>query len=155
MGTFATGVAIVTTEADGHMHGMTVNSLTSVSLEPPLLLVCLMPKARTAGAVTRSGAFVVNFLSKRQDEISDRFARRGEERFSGLTVHHDRFGLPYIPKALARLDCTVEAVHPGGDHIIVVGRINHCASRAGTPLVVYRGRYHEISDEGRPADWYW
>lgn len=155
MGAFTTGVAIVTTEHDGELHGMTVNSLTSVSLEPPLVLVCLMNDARCAAAVTGRGTFVINVLRKRQDAIADRFARRGERRFVGLDVERDALGMPYIPKAVARLGCTVEEVHPGGDHVIVVGRVTYCESAPGTPLVFYRGNYHEITGEGRPAPWYW
>lgn len=155
MSSFATGVAVVTAEHDGELHGMTVNSLTSVSLEPPLLLVCLMRDARSATAVTGSGTFVVNILRKRQDAIADGFAQRGERRFAGREVERDELGVPYIPGSVGRIGCSVRAVHPGGDHIIVVGDVRYCESSAGSPLVFYRGRYHEIVGEGRPADWYW
>lgn len=154
MSTFATGVAVVTTQHDAELHGMTVNSVTSVSLRPPLVLVCLLEEARTTRALIKRGAFVLNFLSKHQDEISNLFAKPGEQRFVELSAPQ-AMGLPYIPKALAHLYCVVDAIHPGGDHVIVVGRVERCDAREGAPLIFYRGKYHEVRGEGRPADWYW
>ncbi len=157
MGRFATGVAIVTTRAADESHGMTVNSLTSVSLDPPLLLVCLTRDSRTAGAVSDRGAFVVILLGSRQESISDRFARRGEDHFEGLEVETNDRGLPVFGRGLGWLDCDVESIVDGGDHIIVVGRVVACDAREGTPLVFFRGRYHELKPEGREAhlEWYW
>lgn len=86
MGRFATGVAVVTTTADGAPHGMTVNSLTSVSLEPPLLLVCLTTGARSTEAIIHAGRFAVNILPARQEPLALRFARRGEDHFAGLDL---------------------------------------------------------------------
>lgn len=85
-GRFATGVAVITTSAAGTPHGMTVNSLTSVSLEPPMLLVCLTIGARTTDAIVKGGRSAVNILSARQEQLALRFARRGEDHFAGLDV---------------------------------------------------------------------
>ena len=155
IGAFATGVAVITTESDGQPQGMTVNSLTSVSLDPPLLLVCLTRGARTTAALLQRGAFVVNVLSTRQEDVANRFARRGEDHFAGLPTVRNARGLPVIPKALATLDCAVEAVQPGGDHEIVVGRVLGCERDERTPLVFFSGRYFELGARGGPADWYW
>jgi flavin reductase (DIM6/NTAB) family NADH-FMN oxidoreductase RutF len=155
MGGFATGIAVVTTEHDGVPCGMSVNSLTSVSLVPPLLLVCLTRDARTTLAIRGRGAFAVNLLGRRQESISDRFAARGGARFDDLEVPRTPAGLPCIPGGLGRLDCVVEDIHEGGDHLIVVGRVVGCEFRDGTPLIFFRGRYHELGGEGREVDWYW
>lgn len=157
MGGFATGVAIVTTATDDELHGMTVNSLTSVSLDPPLLLVCLTRGSRTAEAVADRGAFVVNLLGRHQGALSDRFAKRGEDHFEGSDVDRNERGLPLLARGLGWLDCDVWQTYEGGDHVIVVGRVVACEAREGTPLVFFKGRYHELSASGREAqlDWYW
>jgi flavin reductase (DIM6/NTAB) family NADH-FMN oxidoreductase RutF len=154
MGRFATGVAIVTTEHNGSYHGMTVNSLTSVSLTPPLLLVCLTCGTRTADAVIARGAFVVNILSAVQDELSNRFASPREDHFRGLRPVINRHGLPEL-SALGHLHCRVEAVHPGGDHEIVVGEVLELRDEERLPLIFYRGKYDTLTGQGRQADWYW
>jgi flavin reductase (DIM6/NTAB) family NADH-FMN oxidoreductase RutF len=157
MGGFATGVAIVTTRSGDSNHGMTVNSLTSVSLDPPLLLVCLTRDSRTARAVEERGAFVVNLLATPQSALSDRFAKRGEDHFEGRDVTSNDRGLPVLDRGLGWLDCDVDATHDGGDHVIFVGRVVSCEARSGTPLVFFKGRYHEVSGRGTEAalEWYW
>jgi flavin reductase (DIM6/NTAB) family NADH-FMN oxidoreductase RutF len=148
MGVFATGVAVITTEADGEPQGMTVNSLTSLSLDPPLLLVCLTRESRTGAAVTARGAFVVNLLGRRQRHLSDRFARPGEEHFANLATAITADGLPALADCPGRIECTVDTVHPGGDHIIVVGRVRACRATSASPLLFYRGRYHRLGGAG-------
>jgi flavin reductase (DIM6/NTAB) family NADH-FMN oxidoreductase RutF len=155
IGGFATGVAIVTTESDGEDHGMTVNSLTSLSLDPPLLLVCLTNGSRTSAAIQHRGAFVVNLLSERQKALSNRFARLGEDHFADLAMERTDSGLPLLPKGVGRLECQVEQVMPGGDHTIVIGHVVACEPRDGEPLVFYRGRYHRIEGDGHAAPWIW
>ena len=155
MGGFATGVAVVTTEYEGVACGMSVNSLTSVSLDPPLLLVCLMRDARTTEAVRGRGAFTINLLGCRQEPLADHFAARGGARFEGFALHRTPGGLPCIPGRLGRLDCALDTVHEGGDHLILVGRVMHCEPGDGIPLIFFRGRYHELGREGHEADWYW
>jgi flavin reductase (DIM6/NTAB) family NADH-FMN oxidoreductase RutF len=157
MGGFATGVAIVTTRTGDENHGMTVNSLTSVSLEPPLLLVCLTRDSRTAKAVQDRGAFVLNLLSTPQGTLSNAFAKRGVDHFEGSSVRLNERDLPVFDRGLGWIDCDVSDVHEGGDHVIVVGSVQACATRDGTPLVFYRGKYHELSAHTQDADleWYW
>ena len=155
MGRFATGVAIVTVEHAGRPHGMTVNSLTSVSLDPPLILVCLARRTRTATAIQARGAFVVNILADRQDALSNRFARPGgNERFAGIDVRMNAHGLPELP-ALGHLTCRVHDIHDGGDHHIVVAEVLETRIRERRPLIFHRGRYDTLTGDGRDAEWYW
>ena len=155
MGRFATGVAIVTVEHAGRPHGMTVNSLTSVSLDPPLILVCPARRTRTATAIQARGAFVVNILADRQDELSNRFARPGgDERFAGIDVRMNAHGLPELP-ALGHLTCRVHEIHDGGDHHIVVAEVLETHIRERRPLIFHRGRYDTLTGDGRDAEWYW
>lgn len=141
IGGFATGVAIVTTRTVDGPRGMTVNSLTSVSLEPPLLLVCLTRDSRTARAVVNTGAFVVNLLDHTQRHIASAFARPGQDHFRDVNVKTYSHGLPVLDGGLGHLSCRVERIDDGGDHVIVLGRVVDCVVHAGEPLVFYRGRY--------------
>jgi flavin reductase (DIM6/NTAB) family NADH-FMN oxidoreductase RutF len=155
IGRFATGVAVVTTVDGDEPHGMTVNSLTSVSLEPPLLLVCLTTGARTTDAVVGAGRFAVNILGARQEEIAMRFARRGEDHFAGLPLTYGEQGVPIVPDALAHLECTVERHFEAGDHTVVFGHVPHVADRAGAPLAFLGGRFGDLTDRGHePVHWF-
>ncbi len=155
MGGFATGVAIVTTKDRDALHGMTVNSFTSVSLDPTLILVCFAKDARTMQAVRSRGAFVVNILEQRQEVLSDRFARRGEDHFEGIDVRMNGHDLPVLPGGLGHLVCDVETIYSGGDHDVVVGRVLHAEARTGMPLIFFRGQYDTLTGDGRDAYWYW
>lgn len=156
MGRFATGVAVVTTEeADGTPHGMTVNSLTSVSLDPPLLLVCLTTGARTTAAVTGAGRFAVSILSARQEQLALRFARRGEDHFAGLAIARGQHRVPVVPDAYAHLECEVERQFAAGDHMVVIGRVREVCERDGEPLGFLGGRFSDITERGRqPTPWF-
>ncbi|WP_425936677.1 flavin reductase family protein [Streptomyces sp. DT24] len=146
MSRFATGVAVVTARApDGTRHGMTVNSFTSVSLDPPLLLVCLTTGARSTEAVTGAGRFAVSFLSARQQHIALRFARRGEDHFAGLPADDGEHSLPVVPGALAHLVCDVDRHLVAGDHVVVVGRVREMCDRPGEPLAFFGGRFTEVA----------
>jgi flavin reductase (DIM6/NTAB) family NADH-FMN oxidoreductase RutF len=148
MGHFTTGVAIVTTYTDGVAHGMTVNSLTSVALNPPLVLVCLTTGARTTSAVESSGRFAINILSARQERLAARFARRGEAHFDGLPLAFGTLGVPMVPDALAQLECAVDNAVPAGDHLVVIGRVLRAEFRAGEPLAFFGGRFCAVAREG-------
>jgi flavin reductase (DIM6/NTAB) family NADH-FMN oxidoreductase RutF len=141
IGGFATGVSVITTEIDGIRHGMTANSLTSVSLDPLLLLVCFDRDSRTAQAALQRGAFLVNLLSEEQQDLADRFARAGADHFAGLELEPGYDGLPALPGGLGWLACEVDNVHSGGDHIIAVARVVSAEAREGEPLLFFRGRY--------------
>jgi 3-hydroxy-9,10-secoandrosta-1,3,5(10)-triene-9,17-dione monooxygenase reductase component len=142
MGHFATGVAVVTSRTpSGHACGLTVNALTSVSLDPPLILVCLAMSSRTHDSVLERGSFAVNVLDRDGIELAERFSRgRREARFEALELREEATGAPVLAGALAWIDCVVHEVHAAGDHSIVVGRVQDSGHRpGGEPLVFYRG----------------
>ncbi|HWP86143.1 MAG TPA: flavin reductase family protein [Terriglobia bacterium] len=141
MGCFATGVTIVTTKNGSELQGMTVNSFTSVSLQPPLILVCLSLGARTTAAVEARGWFAVHILEERQKELSDRFARAEEDHYAGVEYALNDYDLPELPGCLARLICRVHRVDPGGDHRIILGEVVKAEMREGRPLLFSRGAY--------------
>ncbi len=147
MGTFPTGVAVVTaTGAGGEPVGLTVNSLTSVSLYPPLILVCIDHGSASHDAIVDSGRFGVNLLKDSGRELSDRFATgTREDRFQDLGWHPGPAGSPLLDDALAWIDCEVYQAHVAGDHTIVVGRVVDCDHTDDDPLVYHRGRYRKLA----------
>jgi flavin reductase (DIM6/NTAB) family NADH-FMN oxidoreductase RutF len=159
LGAFASGVTVVTTPVDGGgAHGMTVSAFSSLSLDPPLVLVCVSSGSRGRALLQRSGAFTVNVLSSSQSHLSRRFADRdrpsGAGAFDGVAVRTGSTGCPVLLGSAAHLDCRVTELLEGGDHTIVVGRVvelGHDPSAA--PLLVHRGRYRALEDEPalRPA----
>jgi flavin reductase (DIM6/NTAB) family NADH-FMN oxidoreductase RutF len=151
MGHFATGVCVVSTRrGDGKPVATTVNAVTSVSLEPPLLLVCLAHDSETLAAVEESGRFAVNVLAESQREHSIRFAAKGE-RANAREVDFGEHqpGIPCLPGALATIACRVSAMHRGGDHMIVIGEAlsSSSAEAEDTPLVFFRGSYSHLQRE--------
>ena len=146
MGAFPTGVAVVTTRRpDGSPSGLTVNSLTSVSLNPLLLLVCIDHSSASHATILESGAFAVNLLGEGDSLVSDTFARSGrDERFEGLAWRDGSTESPILEQALGWIDCRVHQTHVAGDHTIVVGRVEAFDVDAGWPLVYHRGRYARL-----------
>jgi 3,4-dihydroxy-2-butanone 4-phosphate synthase len=151
MGHFATGVSIVTArDGDGAPVGTTANAISSVSLDPPLLLACLARGSETLAALRAAGRFAVNVLAAEQRHHSDRFARKGAAVRSHEVDFDDHdLGVPVLPGSLATVVCAVEAIHPAGDHEIVVGAAHHLEHRGpgARPLLFYRGSYTEIQIE--------
>jgi 3,4-dihydroxy-2-butanone 4-phosphate synthase len=151
MGHFATGVTVVTARGEGGAPvGTTANAISSVSLDPPLLLACLARSSETLAAVRAEGRFGVNILAAEQREHSDRFAKKGDAVASHEVEFHEHdLGVPVLPGALATIACEVEAIYPAGDHEIVVGLAHHLEHRepGAKPLVFYRGAYSEIQIE--------
>jgi 3-hydroxy-9,10-secoandrosta-1,3,5(10)-triene-9,17-dione monooxygenase reductase component len=141
MGQFATGVAVITAHHDGQPYGMTVNSLTSVSLDPPLLLICPQRGSATGTAIQAAGGFAVNILRDGQQDVCLRFVGEGAARFDGLATETGPDGVPLIPDALAHLICRLVAVHPGGDHDILVAEVVDCTAAPGDPLLYHEGRF--------------
>jgi flavin reductase (DIM6/NTAB) family NADH-FMN oxidoreductase RutF len=151
IGSFATGVAIVTCSGPDGPAGLTTNAVTSLSLEPLLLLVCFDNGSRTLPAVRASGRFAVNILRAGQEDVARVFAskRVGREKFEAAT-HQDAHGVPLIDGALAWLACDLRELHPGGDHTIGIGAVTHMdADPDGEPLVWWRGAYRRCD---APAD---
>ena len=149
MGHFATGVTVVTSvDADGQPVGTTANAVTSLSLTPPLVLVCFDLGSMTLKAIRGHGAFVVNVLSAPQQHLSRNFARRGfAAAWDGVRHRRGPTGSPRLEDVLAVLECTVEHSLPGGDHEIIVGRVRHAetSSTPGAPLLFFRGSYASLT----------
>jgi flavin reductase (DIM6/NTAB) family NADH-FMN oxidoreductase RutF len=141
---FASGVTVVTTVRDGQPYGMTVTSFASLSLHPPLVLVCIEKSVKTHEAIAASGRFAVNILGQGQAEISSRFASSMDNKFAGIATREGESGLPLIASALATLECRVYDQLPGGDHTIFVGEVEHATSADGQPLIYFRSSYHQI-----------
>jgi 4-nitrophenol 2-monooxygenase / 4-nitrocatechol 4-monooxygenase, reductase component len=144
IGHFAAGVTIVTTcRQDGSAAGLTVSAVSSLSLDPTLLLVCVDQCSDTLPYLERAGYFAVNVLEEGKGEtLARRFAGGGaEEKFRGVAWRPEHTGAPVLDEALAWMDCRVTAVVPGGDHTIFVGEVVAADAREGTPLLYYRGGF--------------
>ena len=143
---FATGVTLVTTrDSDARPAGLTASAFTSVSLDPPLILVCVDHKAQSFPALAESGRFAINILRAEQEHLSRRFASTRLDKFDGVSFRLGALGLPLIEGALAYLECMTVSAHREGDHTIFVGRVEHADTGSGEPLLYYRGRYNRLS----------
>jgi 3-hydroxy-9,10-secoandrosta-1,3,5(10)-triene-9,17-dione monooxygenase reductase component len=146
MGHYATGASIVTAMWEGEPHGLAVNSLTSVSLDPPLILFCPGKRSETWPAIRDAGHFVVNILADGQDHICRTFSRKGIDRFAEIGWRETPTGAPVLHDVLAYLECEIEQIHDGGDHYVTLGRVVDLGVLDGTPpLVFYRGAFHRLS----------
>ena len=156
MGEFPTGVTVVTVACgDGTMHGMTVNSFSSVSLDPMLVLVCLNEKSCGLGLIERAGAFVVNVLSAGQQDVSRRFASRnrpaGSAMFDGVPFEPGVTGCPVLVDATASFDCRLWQSHRAGDHLIVLGEVVALVHRPQLePLIFHAGTYKALGQGPMP-----
>lgn len=150
LGHFATGVTVVTTrESDGSFVGLTASAVASVSLEPPLVLVCVDHKAQCYPAFQDSGRFAISILGADQQDVSTRFASREPDKFDGISYTLGRLGLPLMDGAVAQLECTTVHAYPGGDHTIFVGRVEDATVAGGDPLLYFRGRYRRLPGDHR------
>jgi len=149
-GQFATGVTVVTVRDGDGFRGMTANSFTSVSLDPPLVLVSVDRRSETQAGFRASGAFAVSVLAEGQEELSRRFAASGHEKFADLATSLGALGLPLVPNALAHIECRVVAAHEAGDHTLYVGEIVSLAVRPGRPLLYHQGLYRRLDPQGGP-----
>ncbi len=152
MGGFATGVTIITLDLEGDVHGMTANAFASVSLDPPLLLVCVDHSARTHAHLHAKKRFGVNILAEGQRVISEYYARpvhthEHAEEEAGALFDRTAQGTPILHDALAYLECKLESAQEAGDHTIFIAEVEDVVARQGDPLVFFRGRYRKIGDE--------
>jgi flavin reductase (DIM6/NTAB) family NADH-FMN oxidoreductase RutF len=145
LGRFASGVTVVTTRAtDGHDQGMTVSAFASLSLEPPLVLICIEKTASVHQALSSCPGFVVNVLSAKQEQIARRFAIVDIDRFDGVGFMRSTRGYAVLEDVLAVIECDRVATHDGGDHTIIVGEVTATRAEAGSPLLYYRGGYAQL-----------
>jgi flavin reductase (DIM6/NTAB) family NADH-FMN oxidoreductase RutF len=146
LGRFASGVTIVTTtDADGRDHGMTVSAFSSLSLDPPLVLVCIDHNASVWPAFETAEHFAINILSSQQEALSRRFASRDGDRFAGVGFTRGHTGLALLDDTLASVECLVTARIAQGDHSILVGSVEAGTARDLQPLLYYRGGYASLT----------
>ena len=149
IGQFATGVTVITTAVDGWLHGMTANAITSVSLDPLLLLVCVDKEAHTHDHLSRAGAFAVSILAEDQQDLSQTFATANkpeEGRLQGVRYRIGENGAPIIDGCLASIQCEVTERTDAGDHTVFFGRVlDATAGRDTPPLLFYQGTYRQLS----------
>ncbi len=155
LGTYPTGVAIVTAvDALGTPVGLTINSFSSVSLEPPLVLWSLARTSRSFEVFRDAQHWAVHILAADQQSLSQRFSRPAEDRFAGLDWSAGQGGAPLIEGCAARLQCRIRSMHEGGDHVIFVGEVLHLSRHSRPPLAYHAGRYAAVQSfehEAQPA----
>jgi len=145
---FPTGVTIVTVlDAEGCPHGMTASSFTSVSLEPPLVLVCVDHRASVLAHLRRAQHISINILSEGQQDLSAHFARPGHDRFTGVEWEAGQGGVPLISGALARFECSIHRMVDAGDHTILIAEVLDAEYHDGRPLVYFGSSYHKLDGE--------
>ena len=148
MGRFASGVTVITTRAQGADHGTTASAVSSLSMEPPMVLVCLNQTSATQVAVREAGCFAVNILGADQGDIAFRFATKsGSEKFEGTQVTRGRRDVPLIARALAILECRVAEMVTGGTHTVFLAEVEHAGAEEGAPLTYFRGQFGRFETE--------
>ena len=144
-GQWLTGVVVVTSlDPSGEPCGMTMSGVTSLSLDPPQFLLCIDRQARTMGAIQHSGSFCIHYLREDQQAIAVAFARPGDSRFGALAHRAGETGAPIFDGTIAHVECRLHAVHPGGDHWIVIGDAVAGAFAGGPPLAYFSGSYRRL-----------
>ncbi|MBI1792322.1 MAG: flavin reductase family protein [Acidobacteria bacterium] len=142
---FATGITVVTVlDPEGTPHGMTANSFTSVSLDPPLVLVCVDYRTRLLGYLQPGVAFGVNVLGEDQQDLSAQFARSGQDRFNGVEWITGETGVPLFPGVLAALECMVARAVEGGDHAVLIAEVMRVSWTEGRPLLYFNSSYQAL-----------
>ncbi|NVK43286.1 MAG: flavin reductase family protein [Oceanospirillaceae bacterium] len=145
LGTFATGVTVVTAIGEAQEAiGITANSFSSLSLEPPLILWSLALKSPSLGAFAGGRAFVINILDRDQEALAMQFARPSDDKFAGVSHRMNDAGVPLLDGALAQLECRVEFTRGAGDHLLIVGRVERFSKAEGEPLLFYKGAFQQL-----------
>lgn len=142
LGHFATGITVVTTvDRNNEMVGLTVNSFSSLSLEPPLILVCIDKKSDSLQAFQKEAPFIVNILNKEQEKACWSFAKKGNDKFNGVSYKISKEDVPYLLDNLATIHCTVYENFNAGDHVIVTGYVHDVQyNKQASPLLFFRGK---------------
>jgi flavin reductase ActVB len=152
MASFPAGVTIVTTaDAAGAWHGFTATSFCSVSIEPPLISVCLARTAKCHDVFTTAERWAVHVLRYEDSDLAMRFATRGADKFAGGRFTPDQDGLPVLDRCVARLTCRSHAIHPAGDHTILLGQVERVAARPALPAVYHRRGFHTLRSAAEVA----
>lgn len=145
IGHFLSGVTVITTSRDGAPVGTTVSALTSLSLDPPLLIVCMNKTSETGRAVKAGGTFAVNMLADSQEALAVRFATKGDDKFTDLDFSTGQFGQPLLNDALAYLECRVVEQTDAGTHSVFIAEVATATARSGDPLAYYRGLFGRLA----------
>jgi flavin reductase (DIM6/NTAB) family NADH-FMN oxidoreductase RutF len=153
LGSFATGVTVITVDYEGEVHGMTANAFASVSLDPMLVLVCVDHRARTPAHLHARKRFGVNVLAQNQQAVSEYYAdpnpdHRHAEREAGARFDRTQHGTPVLYGALAYLECRLHSAQDAGDHTIFIAEVEEVVVREGDPLLYFRSEYRKIRKEG-------
>lgn len=145
LGRFPSGVTVVTTKAaDGSDQGMTVSAFSSLSLDPPLILICIEKTASAHPALTTAPGFVVNILAAKQEQVARRFSIVDIDRFESVGFTRSGNGYAILDDALAVIECARFSMYEGGDHTIILGDVESARAETGTPLLYYRGGYAQL-----------
>ncbi len=145
---FASGVSVVTTKDGlGRFYGITVSAFCSVSLAPPLVLICIEKETASHYAFAESGAFIVNVLKYSQVELSERFAAPAPDKFENVAHTYGISEIPRLDGALANIECRITSIYDGGDHSVIVGSVESSEVDDGEPLLYFRGRYASPKDD--------
>lgn len=145
---FPSGVTIITTRHLGQLHGTTVSSFCSLSLQPPLILVCLDLRSTTHDLIIESKVFGVNILAEQAEALSQHFARSTSDKFSGVAYRLGQSGIPLLENVLATLECRVTARYPGGDHTIFIGEVMATSIHSHSqPLLYFRSKYNRMASD--------
>jgi flavin reductase (DIM6/NTAB) family NADH-FMN oxidoreductase RutF len=150
MGHFPTGVTIVASHHDGVDQGMTANSLTSISLEPPLIAISMRHGSRTAGAIASSRGFAITLLAHDQDELAKQFARSEGGHFEGVAVERTQRGHPYLPEGIGFLECTIWQDFDAGDHRVIIGQVTEATLVGGWPLLFFKSKIGSLPQDHHP-----
>lgn len=146
-GQFATGVAVACVIGpDGSPHGLTINSFTSVSLSPPLILICIGHDSALRDLFRQQARFGLSFLRAEQRDLSHQFATRGRDRFQGVNWHTGPSGVPLLSDSLADMECAIEQTITAGDHDILIARVAHASVHGGHPLLYFNSAYAALRE---------
>ena len=146
-GQFATGIAVACiTGPDGSPHGLTINSFTSVSLAPPLILICIGHESALRDLFRQQARFGLSFLRAEQRDLSIQFATRGRDRFQGVNWHTGPSGVPLLSDSLAAMECAIEQTITAGDHDILIARVAHASVHGGHPLLYFNSAYAALRE---------
>ena len=141
---FASGVTVITAVSDGRPYGTTASAVASLSLEPPMLLICMNKQSETGRAVAESKRFGVNILGANQVDLAERFAQKGGDKFADVAVTPGKWGEPLFDEALATLECRVAEETTGGTHYVFLAEVESGAARGGTPLAYFKGEFGRL-----------
>lgn len=145
LGRFSSGVTVVTTrDRRGRDHGMTVSAFSSVSLDPPLVLISIGHDASMYAVMQKATHFIVNILSEGQEALARRFAEPGPNRFAGIGYTRGKNGVAVLDEVLGQIECGVVMRHEAGDHDIIIGAVEAAVANEGKPLLYYRGGYAQL-----------